>query len=287
MNLKFVSTNEQKFEEFRSILGLENLELSTYSFREHQDSDIHEIVLDKLKKAKEVLGAAPFFVEHSGIEIDGFNQLPGGLTGIFMKKLKPIGICRMLSDYSDDERNARAISVIGFSYGENMRKFQGTSEGKISKSLRESNNFSWHWDSIFIPDDGGGKTYSEMGFDKKNELSMRKKAADRFRDFLKKNDSLKELLIPKSFNEDLIKKFNEEKPDIDKLEKLIREDRIDECLTEVIFLKESPVRDEARLLQNQWVRLNKEINLGMISPTVKTNEQSRIVLALIKLIGRL
>ncbi|HHF8283696.1 TPA: non-canonical purine NTP pyrophosphatase, partial [Klebsiella pneumoniae] len=40
----------------------------------------------------------------------------------------------------------------------------------------------FQWDCIFIPD-GESETFAEMG-DRKNEISMRKKAFDKFKEYL-------------------------------------------------------------------------------------------------------
>lgn len=57
----------------------------------------------------------------------------------------------------------------------------------LPTNLNAFNNLSlgprdFQWDCIFIPD-GESETFAEMG-DRKNEISMRKKAFDKFKEYL-------------------------------------------------------------------------------------------------------
>ncbi len=55
----------------------------------------------------------------------------------------------------------------------------GVVEGSIALEPRGSGGFGW--DSVFMPDDGGGRTYGEMEEDEKNLISHRRKAFDALR----------------------------------------------------------------------------------------------------------
>ncbi|EJT6830110.1 TPA: non-canonical purine NTP pyrophosphatase, partial [Klebsiella pneumoniae] len=58
--------------------------------------------------------------------------------------------------------------------------FEGETQGTISPVPKGPRDFQW--DCIFIPD-GESETFAEMG-DRKNEISMRKKAFDKFKEYL-------------------------------------------------------------------------------------------------------
>jgi XTP/dITP diphosphohydrolase len=52
----------------------------------------------------------------------------------------------------------------------------------VAAAPRGSDGFQW--DTIFVPE-GFDKTYAELGQNKKNEISMRRRAFDRLAAFLK------------------------------------------------------------------------------------------------------
>ena len=66
-----------------------------------------------------------------------------------------------------------------------MYFFEGEIKGSISSVPKGSRDFQW--DCIFIPE-GEIETFAEMG-DKKNTISMRKIAFDKFKIFLEENKS--------------------------------------------------------------------------------------------------
>jgi XTP/dITP diphosphohydrolase len=128
----------------------------------------------------------PFFVEHSGLVIEAWSNLPGGLAKIFLENVGNEGICRMMGDYAGDDRIATAIVVIGFhSPDGRTRTFRGECHGRIATEPAGSHNFGW--DPIFIPDgqqSGQERTYGEMSREEKNHVSMRRAAAEEFAKYL-------------------------------------------------------------------------------------------------------
>ena len=176
--LAFVSTNLKKFVEFRELLNIQELEIVELKGKERQDDNLEEIVRDKILLAKKVLGDTPFFVEHSGIELDAWKGLPGGLTRLFMDKVGPEGICKMLKGFGENQRTATAVSVIGFFNKQiGVKIFRGNAYGHITDAERESLDHEWDWDKIFIPSIGDNdKTYSQMGLKRKNEIPCERKS---------------------------------------------------------------------------------------------------------------
>lgn len=75
----------------------------------------------------------------------------------------------------------RATTRIAYCDGKRVHQFEGEILGKISPEPRGNRDFQW--DCIFIPD-GETQTFAEMG-EKKNEISMRRKALEEFSSFLK------------------------------------------------------------------------------------------------------
>jgi XTP/dITP diphosphohydrolase len=188
-SLVFVSNSEQKYDEYCKILGIGDLKLSKIPVVEPQNLDVHLVVKEKINLImNQIPPGVPFFVEHTGLMIDAWKGLPGGLTKSFMDTVGNDGICRMLKTYEGEERTARAKVVIGYYHPIHYsRTFSGEVMGKIASEPHGKNGFGW--DAIFIPD-GETKTYGEMNLEEKNRTSMRKSATDQFQKFLKQNFEL-------------------------------------------------------------------------------------------------
>jgi XTP/dITP diphosphohydrolase len=124
----------------------------------------------------------PFFVEHTGLFIDGWKGLPGGLTSLFMDKVGNDGICKMLQGYVGIDRTARAVVSIGYCHTDDaINVFRGEVVGTIAQQPRGDNNFGW--DPIFVPR-GDDRTYAEMTQAEKDKTSMRRDAVRGFSQFL-------------------------------------------------------------------------------------------------------
>jgi XTP/dITP diphosphohydrolase len=61
---------------------------------------------------------------------------------------------------------------------------EGVVGGSIASNPRGGGGFGW--DSVFVPSDGGGRTYAEMSEDEKNLISHRRKAFIALRHALEK-----------------------------------------------------------------------------------------------------
>lgn len=181
-SLVFVSRNNSKYREFISLTGLTDLKLSQIAIVEPQSMNLEFLVEEKIKMIRPLLPDTPFFVEHTGLIIDAWRGLPGGLTHVFMDTVGNEGICRMMHAYKADERTARARLIIGYYYqSSGIKTFAGEVAGIIAKEPRGTNNFGW--DSIFIPN-GDERTYAQMSFAEKNRTSMRRQAVDNFLGYL-------------------------------------------------------------------------------------------------------
>lgn len=181
MKIHFLSNNEHKIKEINDILG-DSIRVMSANIKidEIQSKDTTVLVRDKLLKAFEKIGR-PVFVEHTGLYIKSLKELPGGLTQIFWDDLEADGFISLLNSHVD--RTAIAKTIIGYCDGEKIHFFDGAVEGKIS--IEPLGNRDFQWDCIFIPN-GFNETFAEMG-NKKNEISMRKLALDKFSKHLLEN----------------------------------------------------------------------------------------------------
>lgn len=182
MKIRFLSGNQHKLEEVRKILepvGIEITQVKT-KIEELQTENVERLVRDKLKKAFEMIGR-PLFVEHTGLYLAGMNGLPAGLTQMFWDKLEADRFTSLVHGIGNPAVTAK--TVIGYCDGRQIHIFTGEVEGTVSEKPAGPRDFQW--DCVFVPS-GESKTFAEMG-DRKNEISMRRKALDVFANFLKTN----------------------------------------------------------------------------------------------------
>lgn len=183
MVIRFVSNNQCKIEEVNSVLQENQVEVKSVKIKieEIQTDNLDYLVRDKALKAFKMLGR-PLFVEHTGLYIEKINQMPGGLTQVFWDKLQADRFSELFGG-GIGESKAKSVTVIGYIDGKRFYSFKGEITGSIISPPRGNKNFQW--DCIFVPD-GENETFAEMG-ERKNDISMRRKALQLFSDYLKKS----------------------------------------------------------------------------------------------------
>ncbi len=174
MELCFITSNKNKLEEVRRMLGV-RIASRSLEIEEVQSLDPGEVAAEKARSAY-ALVHKPVIVEDTALHIKALNGFPGALIKHMEESLGLDGICRLLDAYSD--RSAKAETCIAFYNGSRLMRFYGAVEGMISDKPRGGGGFGW--DSIFIPD-GMSKTFAEMGTDEKNRISHRRKAVMKLR----------------------------------------------------------------------------------------------------------
>jgi inosine triphosphate pyrophosphatase len=178
MKLTFITGNKGKFDEASKIIT--DLEQKDIDLVEIQSLDPKEIIQAKLEEAKKNI-QANVVVEDGGLYIESLNGLPGPLIKWFMKALDNDGLYKITESF--ENKKAEAKVVIGVSFETGIAEFfEGSIPGTIV-SPRGDNGFGW--DKIFQPD-GFNKTFAEMTIEEKNEISMRKLAFQKLKDYLTK-----------------------------------------------------------------------------------------------------
>lgn len=178
--IRFISNNEFKIQEASVILmpfGIHIIPIAQ-KIEEIQTDDVTHLVKDKALKAFRMIGR-PLFVEHTGLFIDKIEQLPGGLTQVFWDKLQADRFSQILGGEIGASK-AKAVTTICYIDGKQYHIFEGEINGSITMEPKGSRDFQW--DCVFVPE-GETQTFAEMG-DRKNQISMRKKALTKFSDFL-------------------------------------------------------------------------------------------------------
>lgn len=179
MEIHFLSSNPHKIQEVEAILGAAGVRVipTQAKVEELQTDNVKSLVRDKVLKAFSKIGR-PLFVEHTGLHLSGLNGLPGGLTQIFWDKLGPESFATLATSLATQEVIAK--TTIGYCDSRKIHYFEGEVKGTVPKVPAGSRDFQW--DCVFVPD-GESQTFAELGA-KKNEISMRRKALDTFRDYL-------------------------------------------------------------------------------------------------------
>lgn len=188
MEVYFLSSNKNKIKEVKEILLDVNIKVKPINLKinEIQSLDMTEIVRDKALKAFKKIGR-PVLVEQTGLLIKNFGNLPGGLTQIFWDSLEKEKFCEIFSKNGYQEVIAKTI--LGFCDGKKIEIFEGEIEGNISSSPYGDETFQW--DCVFIPK-GCTETFAQLGTIK-NEISMRRIALDKLKEYFKNNMEISEM----------------------------------------------------------------------------------------------
>lgn len=175
MDVRFLSSNTYKVHEVGTILSAAGVRVIpvTLKIEELQTEDVRRLVRDKVLKAFERIGR-PVFVEHTGLHLPGLNGLPAGLTQIFWDRLQADAFVALVN--SSGSRLVTARTVIGYCDSQQIYYFEGEVSGSIPDVPAGQRDFQW--DCVFVPD-GFSQTFAELG-EKKNEISMRRRALDKF-----------------------------------------------------------------------------------------------------------
>jgi len=184
MKIQFITGNKNKFEEAQKIIpGLEQLDMDLI---EIQEIDAHTIIRAKLEEAKKHCRSS-FVVEDTSFYMDcisdgesKINKLPGPFIKWFLQTIGNDGLYELAKKYDDFDAHIRTI--VGYS-DENgaVSFFEGSLHGVV---VSPQGNAGFGLDPIFRPS-GHSKTFSQMGQEKKNAISMRKIAFEKLDNFLK------------------------------------------------------------------------------------------------------
>jgi non-canonical purine NTP pyrophosphatase (RdgB/HAM1 family) len=177
----FATGNKDKAKEASEILGVK-VEICQYQVDEVQSLDPVEVATKKAasyyKKIKK-----PIFVEDTSLTFEALGRLPGTYINDFLKELGNDGLAKLLS-YKENRNAVAGVVVVYFDNNAKKHIFEAKVKGKIALNPRGKNGFGW--DAIFIPK-GSEKTFAQMNAGEKNKYSMRGKAFEKFKNFLKMN----------------------------------------------------------------------------------------------------
>lgn len=187
MKLVFATNNAHKLSEIRHILGdtLEVVSLADIGCHDDIPETADTLEGNALLKARYVHEryALPCFADDTGLEVEALGGGPGVHTAryAYPDRHDPEANTRkLLAELADkDNRRARfrtAIAYIDEAGAEHL--FEGIVNGSIAKAERGTEGFGY--DPVFCPEEGGGKTFAELGVDVKNRISHRARAVAQF-----------------------------------------------------------------------------------------------------------
>lgn len=174
----FVTSNPGKAREAEDILG-EDVERVDYDYAEIQSDSLAEIATEGVRDAYEELGEA-CFVDDSGMFVEGVGGFPGPYSSYVYSTLGIDGVLNALDGI--DDRSARFDCVVAYHDGDEVRTFEGTVAGRVTREQRGDGGFGY--DPIFeVAEDEEARTFAEMPPDEKNEVSHRRRAFEAFADW--------------------------------------------------------------------------------------------------------
>jgi XTP/dITP diphosphohydrolase len=195
----FVSNNTHKYFEIKSILHDKRTDLDLNFYKQNiveiQDEKIEKIAIEKAKSAYNIV-KRPIIIEDDGLFINSLNGFPGQYSSFVFKSIGNRGILRLLE--GSRARSAFFKSIFVYTNGIITRVFIGQINGKISATITDG---GWGYDPIFIPlkdynddDDDDNQTFATLSkTNKKNELSHRRIALDKFVKWFYQNNKSKKL----------------------------------------------------------------------------------------------
>jgi XTP/dITP diphosphohydrolase len=187
MKVCFATNNKHKLEEVKQILGdrFELYTLAAVGF-EGEIPETHETIEENsLEKAAYIfpLVNMPVFSDDSGLEIEALEGRPGVHSAHYAGTRDALANIQKVMAELGDQRNRKAQfkTVITYFDGQRTEQFEGVVEGVITEELSGHEGFGY--DPIFKPD-GFDQTFAEMMPELKNQISHRKRAAEKLSDFL-------------------------------------------------------------------------------------------------------
>lgn len=180
-----MSNSESKFKELKQMAKNTNYDIRwyQYSIKELQTDKIEDLLKHKtisvFKKIKR-----PVIVDHTILEVEAFNDLPGLQTNYFFEKLgneEIVDFCKYKHNWK-----AKAITKLCCCTGKKLVFAEGIEEGTITENI-DKTDVGYAWDIIFKPLENNDKNQVYARINKK-ERSMRKKAWENLIEKLEKEE---------------------------------------------------------------------------------------------------
>jgi inosine triphosphate pyrophosphatase len=185
--ITFVTGNAKKLEEVKRILGIDSKDSKMPFHLTNMKVDLPELQGDPVTIAKEKCRAAAnevqgaVITEDTSLCFNALNELPGPYIKWFLEKCGLDGLNKMIEAHDDKTGYAQTIVAFCPGPGKEPAIFDGRTSGTI---VMPRGKLDFGWDPIFQPNEGGGKTYAEMGKGEKDVISHRSRAFGQLREYL-------------------------------------------------------------------------------------------------------
>lgn len=188
-DLVIATGNKGKINDFKVIFPEYNVigigELIEGFDVEETGSTFEENAKLKSEAAAQALGKR-IIADDSGLAVDALNGEPGIYSARYAgtDKDDEANIVKLLDNLGENEnRDAQFVCVISMSApDEETVTFRGTVDGEITLAKEGDNGFGY--DPIFfVPEKG--KTMAQLSAEEKGEISHRRRAIDKLRNYLK------------------------------------------------------------------------------------------------------
>ncbi len=187
--LIFATNNQHKVDEIKHIIG------NQYHIITLQDAGINvdipepfdTIEENAIEKSRVIyqLTQQNCFSEDTGLEVEALNGEPGVKSARYAAEDKNFeaNIAKLLKNMQNQtSRDAQFRTVICLLLNDEQHLFEGFCKGIITEHPMGEGGFGY--DAVFLPE-GSDKTFAQMTMDEKNNFSHRRKATDKFTQFLK------------------------------------------------------------------------------------------------------
>ena len=194
MELIVATNNKGKIKEIKEILNdveLITLKEAGIEIEVVEDRDTSEE--NSLKKAMEIskISGKVCIADDTGLYIDALGGFPGVQTARFLgenatqEERNEYLINKLKGITEREKRKAKVVTCIAFANVDGTSQvFRGEIEGYISKEKKGNNGFGF--DEIFELEDG--RTLAELDAEEKNNISSRKIALNKLKEYLNSNN---------------------------------------------------------------------------------------------------
>ena len=193
MRILFATSNENKVAEASMLLVeyghvVEQLLVGGIApqFDEPKELGIKAVARSKMSQAllllaQEDIKEVAVMVEDSGVFLDAFDEWPGSESADVEAEIGLEGVLSLLEDKMSRGAEYRAVALV--SDGNSIWSAEGICRGIIAESAKGEGGFGY--DSIFIPDEGDGRTFGEWEEGKYTGITHRAKAMNSLVELLK------------------------------------------------------------------------------------------------------
>ncbi len=123
----------------------------------------------------------PALADDTGLFVDALGGAPGVVSARYAgpEADDAANRARLLADLDGTaDRSAHFETVLALATDAGVRFFSGVCRGRVLPEARGAGGFGY--DSLFVPEDGDGRTFAEMTRDEKGRISHRARALDAF-----------------------------------------------------------------------------------------------------------